>query len=355
MHLMELLALRSVPAAGISLGLTRRCPLSCAHCSTNSTLSSEQAPAKMFFRFVDTFGTADRPEILSMSGGEALLRPQLVQELAERARTVGTRSAVLSGMFFANARTIPPKIKEAIKSVDHFSASIDIFHEREVPRTKVFRALDVLLSNGTDISLHIVGQDAGDPYLESIIGEVQRVFDGKVPMLVNTVSDFGRARAWLPRDLQEPRANINANPCVMAAWPVVGFDGTIVACGNDDALDNVPAHLRLGNAHTDDWSTVRTRSLNSSMMRAIRLFGPEYIANLFRKGELGCDGYCGTCMKLMDNPALEQRIRQTMAKPSTAILEEQVSAMQRRAGAVAFARSHGLPRYAELVTLGAQA
>ena len=172
-------------------------------------------------------------------------------------------------------------------------------------------------------------------------------------MLVNTLSAFGRARAWLPRDLQTPLGNINANPCVMAAWPVVGFDGTIVACGNDDALDNVPAHLRLGHAHTDDWSTVRARSLNSSMLRAIRLFGPEYIVDRFSKGEVKCDGYCGTCMKMLDEPVLEQRVRQIMTKPSMAILEELASGMQKRASAVAFARSHGLPRYAELVTLGA--
>jgi hypothetical protein len=44
-----------------------------------------------------------------------------------------------------------------------------------------------------------------------------------------------------------------------------------------------------------------------------------------------------------------------MTKPSAAILEEQVSAMQKRAGAVAFARNHGLSRYAELVALGARA
>jgi pyruvate-formate lyase-activating enzyme len=355
MHLVELLAFRSVPAAGVSLGLTRRCPLSCAHCSTNSTLTSEQHPASMFERFVDTFDAGNRPEVLAMSGGEALLRPELVRKLAERAREAGTRSTVLSGMFFANSRSIPPPIRAAIQAVDHFSASIDVFHEREVPRANVFRVLDGLLSEGKDVSLHVVGQDAGDAYLEDIISEVRKVFGGSVPMLVNAVSSFGRARAWFTRDQAGPPGEIEADPCAMAAWPVVGFDGTIVACGNDDALDSGPAHLRLGHANVDDWATIRTRSLNSSMMRAIRLFGPEYIADRFGDRGRGCDGYCQTCMKLSEQPALAQRIGQVMAKPSAAILEEQVSAMQRRAGAVAFARSHGLSRYAELVVLGAPA
>ena len=101
MHLSELLSLRSIPAAGISIGITRRCPLSCAHCSTNSTMQSEQYPENIFTKFVNTFTEEHHPEIISMSGGEALLRPRLVQRLADISRGVGTRSSVLSGLFFA--------------------------------------------------------------------------------------------------------------------------------------------------------------------------------------------------------------------------------------------------------------
>lgn len=354
MHLTEVLALRSSPAAGVSIGLTRRCPLSCAHCSTNSMLSSEQYPAEMFVRFVDTFSADNRPEILSMSGGEAMLRPKLVRELAERARKVGTRSTVLSGMFFASsARNLPPLIKEAIEALDHFSVSLDVFHEREVPRAHVFNVIETLLTAGTDVSIHVVGQDADDPYLESITDDVQRVFDSKVPMLVNRVRFFGRARSWFAQDLDGPLASTDADPCQMAAWPVVGFDGTIVTCGNDDVIDNPPTHLLLGHVDSDDWSTIRERCLGSSMVRAIRLFGPEYIADRFRESGLGCDGYCQTCMKLTHDPSLERHVENIMARPSVAVLEEQASAMQRRAGAVAFARRYGLPRYAELTTLGA--
>lgn len=353
MHLVELLSLRSVSAAGVSLGLTRRCPLSCAHCSTNSTLTSEQAPAEMFIRFAGTFAIDNRPEILAMSGGEALLRPHLVRELAGRAREVGSRSTVLSGMFFARSRSIPREIMEAIRAVDHFSASLDVFHEREVARLDVFRVLEILLGEGKDVSLHVVGKSTVDPYLEKIIEEVQSTFDGRVPMLVNTVSYFGRARSWLTREEVELANSIEADPCAMAAWPVVGFDGTIVACGNDDVLDRKTKHLQLGHANTDDWPTIKARCLGSSMVRAIRLFGPQYIAGHFRGGESACDGYCQTCMKLTPDPELEQRVSQIMARPSVAILEKEASALQRRAGAVAFARRHGNPHYAELVTLGA--
>src|SRR6188508_1920112 len=134
LHLVELLALRPVPAAGVSLALTRRCPLSCAHCATRSTMSSEEGPAELFVGFVDSFGPDDRPEVLAISGGEAFLRPALVRELAERASLVGCRTMALSGMFWASERRIPPAIRRAIDALDHFSVSLDVFHELEVRR-----------------------------------------------------------------------------------------------------------------------------------------------------------------------------------------------------------------------------
>ena len=216
MHLAELLSLRALPTAGVTLGLTRRCPLKCKHCSTSSTMTSEHFPGGMFARFVDTFRPDCHPEVLALSGGEALLRPDLVRDLAERAREAGTRSTLVSGMFFATLGRIPPAIRAAIAAVDHFAVSIDIYHEHHVPRTDVFRVIDTLLGDGKDISVHVVGQDALDPYIEDIVGDVRRVFAGRVPMLVNVVAALGRARTWLRR--APPVVDVDADPPGAAAW-----------------------------------------------------------------------------------------------------------------------------------------
>jgi hypothetical protein len=202
--------------------------------------------------------------------------------------------------------------------------------------------------------LAIVGQSASDPYVEKLVLEVESIFDGRVPMLVNALSYFGRAKSWLEKHEQKDKDNfIDANPCSMAAWPVVGFDGTIVACSNDNALEKKPAHLCIGHANNDNWETIRSRTIASNMLRAIRLFGPEYIIDNFSDTEVGCDGYCGTCMNITKDLKTEQRIDEVMEKPSTAVLEEYLSATRHRSDALLFAQQHGIPRYAELVTLGA--
>ncbi len=353
MHLTDLLAFRSIPAGGVSLALTRRCPLSCAHCATNSTSTSEEAPAEWFTRFVGSFTPDDHPEVLAISGGEAFLRPDLVRTLAEQARVAGTRSVALSGMYWARTPRIPPAIRAAIDSLDHFSASIDVFHEQEVSRSDVFRALETLVDDGVDVSIHLVGLDADDPYLASTTEAIRARFDDRVPMLVNGVNSMGRAKEWVAMPtVRRPRV-VEADPCTLAFWPVVAFDGTIVACGNDDVVDGpAPAHLRLGHAATEDWATVRSRSATSPLLRAIRTFGPEHLAAT-QSTQVACTGFCATCQHLSDDPGLPGAVDQLMARPGSQLIEAQADALHRHASAELFIRRHGLARYAHLVNLGA--
>ncbi|MDX2922885.1 radical SAM protein, partial [Streptomyces sp. NE06-03C] len=102
MELAELVARRPFPAAGLLLGLTRRCPLSCAHCSTGSGLFTRQEPdAAQLERFVGSFTVENRPDVVMLTGGEPLLLPALAERLSTLARDAGSRTALLSGMFFA--------------------------------------------------------------------------------------------------------------------------------------------------------------------------------------------------------------------------------------------------------------
>ncbi|WP_271220658.1 radical SAM protein [Streptosporangium carneum] len=344
---MDILALRPVPAAAVLMAITRRCPLRCRHCSTGSLPTSQEHPGHPFLRLAGTFTPGDRPELVMLTGGEPLLRPRLVRSLAETAAASGSRTMILSGMFFAPR--IPPAIGEAIEAADHFSASLDAFHEEEVPRESVFAVMRTLLARGKDLSFHVTGAGPEDPYLRDVTSAIRREFDDRVPVLVSRVQPVGRARALPPnaspavRDTapqEERETQARVLPCAMAAWPVVGFDGTITACCNQDVVDHrpVPAHLLLGHARDDGWSTIRERCLGSDTLRAIRTYGP------LRLADAPGSGYCETCRAL--GPLTRART------PVSAFLERQVRDMQLAAGGAGFARRYGCPPYSELVSLG---
>ncbi|MEV1169930.1 radical SAM protein [Nonomuraea sp. NPDC049784] len=354
MHLMEMLRFRPVPGSAVYLGLTRRCPLTCRHCSTNSLISSEEHDAGLFLGFADTFTAEDHPEIVLMSGGEALLRPRLVRDIARRASSVGTRSYVASGMFFARTGKIPRLIQEAIDEVDHFAASLDVFHEEEVPRSAVLKILRRLVDAGKDVSLQLVGMSDDDPYLAEATAEARDVLEDRVPMLVGLVGASGRAAEWMPdrRTLTHLPLSATADPCGVAAWPIVTFDGTVIACCNQAVVDqgrNAPAHLKLGHSATDTWQTIRSRSRASATLRAVRTIGPRMIAQ--DAGLSPPAEQCAACYALSaEDP--QRKAVDLVERPGFAAMELGVQQILSSGGPVGYARRYGSARYADMVTLG---
>jgi hypothetical protein len=364
MELGELMLLRPLPGSGVLLTLTRRCPLHCAHCSTRSTMDGEEPDAGDLLRFVESFdgsatgglgAEAVRPEAVMFTGGEPLLLPDLVAELAAAARRAGTRSAVLTGGFFARGGPIPDRVLRAVRAVDHFSVSLDAHHEREVERAHVLLLVRQVLDLGVPASFHLVGTGPDDPYLADVTAEIRRVFGDRVPMLVNTLRRVGRAASWAT-GRPAPPAGLRALPCAMAAWPVVAFDGTVLACCNQEVVDRRPApeHLTLGHIASDDWPTVRERALGSPVLRMVRTMGPTYLRERHIPSEQrnAAPGYCEGCRQLSRHPEVLEGARTAAAGAGGALLDQYAAQLQRRGGVVTLVRRHAPSRYAELVALG---
>ncbi|MEU1184950.1 radical SAM protein [Streptomyces sp. NPDC005820] len=351
MRLAELIALRPVPCAGLLLTLTRRCPLNCAHCSTSSTTAGEEPVAEQLLRFTESFTDADRPEAVLLTGGEPLLLPGLVGELAARVRAAGSRTALLSGMFFARGGRIPRPVMRAITAVEHFSASLDVFHEREIARRDVFRAVRQVLDSGVPASFHLTGSGPRDPYLAELTSEIRREFDDRVPMLVNHVRAVGRAAAWAGVGARTG-AGHQALPCAMAAWPVVAFDGAVLACCNQRTVDlrPVPDHLALGHIATDDWATVRRRSLSSPILRMVRALGPARLYERYAPEAAGA-GYCDGCRGLTEQTGLVAAVTRDASGPVGELLDQEAARTQAAAGPAALLKRYGCAPYAPLVTL----
>jgi hypothetical protein len=297
MHLADMLRLRTRPAAGLLMALTARCPLSCAHCSTASGPHAPQHAADPFLRIADSFAPDDRPELVWMSGGEPLLRPDLVAAIAERGRAVGTRSVVLSGLFFARAGRLPSPVRRAVAHLDHFSASLDVHHEQQgVARADALNVLRSVLDLVPAVSVHLTSDD--DAWTDSVLAELRRAFGTRVPTLVGRVRATGRGRALVAARPEQPAG---ADPCEFALWPLVDIDGSVLACSRQSLVRrHRPPHLILGHANRDGWTEVRRRTLSDAVLRAVRVFGPVETAR--RSGAPACGGYCTTCVQLTDAP-----------------------------------------------------
>ncbi|WP_439657419.1 radical SAM protein [Lentzea sp. HUAS TT2] len=343
MRLAEIMTLRQDVCAGVLVTLTERCPLHCAHCSFSAGLRGRHLDADALLRFVGTCTPQRRPDLLMLTGGEPLLRPALVEATARAARASGTRTAVLTGAFFARGGEMPGPIRRAAQAVDHLSLSIDVFHEREVAREDVFGVLRLLLRDGIATSLHVTGAGADDPYLAEVTAQVHAEFGADVPMLVSGVQPIGRAASWASAT---PVEGDGAAPCATAAWPVIAVDGAILACCNQDVVDARarPDHLVLGDITTTSWPEVHEQA-QAPVLRMIRTVGPVHITN--RANSPARTGYCGTCHHLADVPGALDWAERTGSGPVGELL--QAAAIRRSGGPEALLRRHGISRYAHLV------
>jgi hypothetical protein len=304
MHLLEFLRARNRTCAGLYFAITRKCPLSCAHCCSASSMDSEEFSGDPFLRLVGTMTNKSRPDFLLITGGEPLLRPALVSAIATKAQALGIKVVLASGLFFATARETSKSIQNALGLVDHITISLDQYHEREVPRSAVFQVAESLLRRGIEVSFQIVGWSEKDPYLKVTTDAIVAAFGDRIPALIVPIGAMGRGSSLFDQNCtEEPPLD---EPCISATWPVVTYDGTIVACCSQDVVDRPrPPHLTIGHAATDDWETVRERMLSRTALRAIRIFGPVAVARKLDPDDK-CDGYCSNCTNLSAKPELER-------------------------------------------------
>ncbi|MFD5345534.1 radical SAM protein, partial [Streptomyces anulatus] len=144
-----------------------------------------------------------------------------------------------------------------------------------------------------------------------------------------------------------------ASPCSMAAWPVVAFDGRVLACCNQDTVDRrpVPAHLDLGHIGVDDWATVRRRALESPVLRMLRTVGPTHLAARYGSGP-GTGSYCDGCRALDGDEAAAAGARAVAGGAAGALLDLTAAVRGSREGAQGVVRRHGCAAYAPLVVTG---
>lgn len=332
MHLRDIFKIRGKTAAGVYMLLTRRCPMSCAHCSTLShPMATDEIPDEPAERFVDSFKIADPPELLCLSGGEALLRPALVRSLVSRAAKAGTSTYLMSGMFFASEGRIPQPVRQAIAGLAHFSASIDQYHEKFVPRKEIFKALASIRELGVSISIQSVSNGIEDAYFQDLLVGIEAYFGRSVPVFYLLLKPIGRAAEWFQPRSEKLESHAIA-PCKVASWPAVSFDGQIYACCNQRVIEGGQGeHLSIGDIAETDWRTVRARMLERPVLRVIRTLGPTSAA-LLSGSPIG-HGQCRTCSSIRAGAEVDGQMASAMRTPRSAILEAYVSQASAEPGA----------------------
>lgn len=264
----------------IGLMYTRACPLSCAHCITESAPHVKErmtlAQAKRYVEVIARFA----PE-LSLTGGEPLLAYRELADLIRFARRLGLRVGAITGAGWAKSE------REAARRVgllaDAGLATLEIswdrYHEEQVSLDHAVRVAKAATDRDLRVAVRVTSPPgAPDPRYESAFAGLP------VTVTHGSLIRLGRARG-LPASHFSTSDVVEPGGCPVLLHPVIEPDGGVLACCGPARYADPDSPLRVGNAEVEPLDTILERASADHFLLATHALGPGGVRSLLGAGE----------------------------------------------------------------------
>ncbi|MBX3347980.1 MAG: radical SAM protein [Nitrospira sp.] len=271
----HLLAFQRFAWTSIVFSVTRRCPLTCAHCITQSSpnkslpiLKSQEAQilAKDFLQ-LSQLGLRR----ICFTGGEPILALEAVCILANEAKTHGISTClVTSGYWGQNYQNACQTLKD-LKSISRWDIGYDEHHEQFLPWEAFACTLELLVEYNVDFSVRVCASSNPSKTAETV-AKIRSVVGSEIPIITQSVRHLGRATNLVPTPPCMPRP---IQPCI-SSGPLVREDGSVGPCCSGLAYSQSHNPFYFGNALTDGLVSVWRHWREDKLLRLMRLLGLHY-------------------------------------------------------------------------------
>ena len=301
------------PPLALSVMLTRRCNMTCAHCSVQSGPKIRVEPSDA--ELIDLVHSAADAGILviQISGGEPMLREKLVFELLKAARKRNMGSNLSTNAFWGRNRANAWRKVAALQraGLGRITISYDRYHaefQGSEPALNIARAAEWF-----DVPLNInVTRVASDPDLESLVAPFEKL--RQLNMRFYDVQVVGRARD-LP--LAEMRSETSGF-CNACNSPAVTDDGRMTACNGPAYFVDSDSPLMIGSLRDTPLHRLLEKHTADPILETIRRAGPErLLRELHDAGVVDAlgirkhhSGICDLCIDINSNPAAVAVLRE---------------------------------------------
>ncbi len=306
-------------AQAISMMLTRRCNMTCAHCSVSSGPKIKGEPSRD--ELLATLHSAADAGIRSvqLTGGEPMIREKLVFDLLAAARQRGMIATLSSNGFWGRRQATAWRTVAALKraGVVRITISYDRYHAQfqgPQPALNIARAAEWF-----NLPLNInITRVANDPELAGIVAPFEKRHQLK--MRFYDVQEIGRARQ-LP--IAELRGNTSGY-CTACCVPALTDDGRMTACNGPSYFLDAASPLVIGSLREKGMSQLLDQHNTDPILETIRRAGPERLLRELESAgvarELGIrsqhSGMCDLCLDMNTNPAAVAVLRERLSAPS---------------------------------------
>ena len=295
----------------MAIMLTRRCNMSCAHCSVESGPKIQGEPALETLQ--EAVRAAHRGGVKSLlfTGGEPMLREAVVLELLRQSRELGLVTALTSNGFWGKT---PDRARQTIARLQSaglklLTLSYDRYHadyQGPQPAVNIARA-----AREARLALNIsITRTAQETDLDAIVAPFEKL--AGLNLRFYDVQPVGRARDFELGTLRGETGGF----CNACNSPALTDDGRLIACNGPSYFNAPPSPLHVGALAGDDLETLLRRHRGDTVLEAIRTQGPAWLLGEletlpgfenFARPAYG--GMCDVCLHLNSDAAAVAALR----------------------------------------------
>jgi pyruvate-formate lyase-activating enzyme len=305
----------------VAVMLTRRCNMTCAHCSVESSPRVKGEPSEDELLQVVRDAAAAGASVVQLTGGEPMLREDVVMRLLAECRTLGMSTVVTTNAFWGKS---PAKAAEKAKAlcdagVRRLTISYDRFHaefQGPEPAVNIARAAEEM---DLPMLISINFTRTADDDLVELVAPFEQF--SKAQMRFYDVQPVGRARDF-GKELREESSGFCTGCCV----PTVTDDGRMTACNGPSYFSAPESPLVLGSLRDSSLADLVAQHRNDPILETIRTFGPSRLKSElqntpgFENFEFHerYNGMCDLCLHLTSQPEAMTALRERLSQPRAA-------------------------------------
>ncbi|MGE3512417.1 MAG: radical SAM protein, partial [Vicinamibacterales bacterium] len=311
------------PATSLSVMLTRRCNMTCGHCSVESAPGIRGEPTEDELLEWVRASAAAGLRAIRLTGGEPMLRPAIVLNLLRECRRLGLSTSMTSNGFWGRTRAQARKQVRALlrAGLDSLVVSYDRYHAEFMGPEPVQHITNAAEALGLPLRITLV-RGTDEPELTEVIGKLDGAASARIR--IYDLQPVGRARE-LPMTLH--RAEVEGF-CTACSFPALTDDGRLVACNGPSYFEPAGSPLVLGSVRDTPVAELIDRHRSDPVLDTIRTTGPSGLRRELRQipgfesfpFRAAYSGICDLCQHITRDADAVAALREHLARPQSAAL-----------------------------------
>ncbi len=287
----------------VTLFLTDRCQVGCAHCNVDSRADGPTiTDFDVYERVLEWLAGDPDLEYVGITGGEPFVERRGLALATRRLTAAGKHVAVFtSGVWAAHGR-VSGWIHDVLARCDCVYLSTDAYHAAHVDEACLINAAREITAAQAWLVLQVLDVDGAREQAAELLNQA---FGGRWDQHaeINLMAPLRQGRGTSLFALHERSEGNTFGPCALLRTPTVRYDGVISACGNEEiSLGLGPRRLRRQGSTASELGEAAAALRRDPVLRVIAESGFTTLTRHRELRELGTQRFsvnCDLCWKAL--------------------------------------------------------